>query len=674
MPNRLANETSPYLLQHANNPVDWWPWGAEALARAVHDDKPILLSIGYAACHWCHVMERESFEDDATAALMNERFVNIKVDREERPDIDSIYMQAVQAMTGHGGWPMTMFLTPDGTPFYSGTYFPKVDRHGMPSFRRILTSVADAYTTNKDAVVRTTESVREMYASPQLRSPASGGLSRETFSRALASLVAGYDARHGGFGDAPKFPPTMTLEFALALWARTGSDQALTMARDTFLSISRGGIYDQIGGGLSRYSVDATWLVPHFEKMLYDNALFIRFGTHLWQATHDAEVREAVDDTIEWLRREMTSPDGGFYASLDADSDGHEGKYYVWSSDDFDAAASEAGASPEEVAALRRRWGITDGGNFEGDSILSVVDHGAVSRLRHLREALYAIRERRVRPGRDDKILASWNGLMIRGVAEAARAFGDATHRDLAVRGGEFLFAHRVRGGRVIRSTRGSDPIPGVLEDHAAVGLAALSLYELTFERMWLDRARTLAASMVDAFWDDATKGFFDTAHDHERLIVRPRDVTDNAMPSGGSLAVDLLARIGILTGDEDAVRRATHVADSLAEAMARHPLAFGHLLCVADMLVNGSVELAIVGDASSPRFSALARAAGDVYAPSLIIAGGSDTGGVELLEHRSLIDGKPSAYVCRGFSCDAPTTEPDELRAQLRTAGRVTG
>jgi uncharacterized protein YyaL (SSP411 family) len=668
MPNRLARETSPYLLQHAHNPVDWWPWGPEALATAVREDKPILLSIGYAACHWCHVMERESFEDEATAALMNSRFVNIKVDREERPDVDSIYMQAVQAMTGHGGWPMTMFLTPDGTPFYGGTYFPKEDRHGMPSFRRILTSVADAYATNKEAVARTTDSIREMYGASRLRS-APGGLSRATLDRAHHSLAAGYDEAHGGFGGAPKFPPTMALEFLLARWARTEDEQALRMARDTFLAMARGGIYDQLGGGLSRYSVDAVWLVPHFEKMLYDNALFVRFGTHLWQATKSAEVREVVEDTIEWLRREMTSPDGGFHASLDADSEGHEGKYYVWSNDEFDAAAKEAGASTDEIAALRAHWDVSPGGNFEGSTILNVANENRPSRLR---ERLYEIRERRVRPARDDKMLASWNGLMIRGVAEAARAFGKEAHRDLAVRSGEFLFAQRVRDGRVIRSQRGADPIPGFLEDHAAAGLAALSLYELTFEKQWLDRAVALAASMIEAFWDDGEMVFHDTAHDHERLIVRPRDVTDNAMPSGNSLAADLLARVGTVTGDREAVERASRVADSLAEPMARHPLAFGHLLGVADMLVNGSVELALVGSPESAELTALARAGGEVYAPALVVAGGPSDSGVALLADRPLVDGRPTAYVCRSFSCDAPTSDPKQLSGQLLAAGRV--
>jgi hypothetical protein len=672
MPNRLAAETSPYLKQHAHNPVDWYPWGDEALARAQRENKPILLSIGYAACHWCHVMERESFEDDATAALMNARFVNIKVDREERPDIDSIYMQAVQAMTGHGGWPMTMFLTPDGTPFYGGTYFPKDDRHGMPSFKRILTSVADAFAAKPEAVSATVASIREMYAHGQLagRTAGQSGATPDTLKRAADALAAAYDDENAGFGGAPKFPPTMCLEFLLATWARTRNERAMGMTRDTFLAMARGGIYDQVGGGLSRYSVDAKWLVPHFEKMLYDNALFVRLGVHLWQATQDDEIRTVVEDTIEWLRREMTSPTGGFYASLDADSEGHEGKYYVWSTDEFDAAAQDAGATAEEVAALRRHWGVTEGGNFEGDTILSVVDRSRVPRLRELREKLYAIRERRVRPGLDDKMLAGWNGLMVRGVAEAARAFGRDDHRRLALAAGEFLFRERVSANRVKRSSRGSDPIPGVLEDQAAVGLAALSLYELTFDRTWLDRSISVAREMIRVFWDETGRTFYDTANDAERLIVRPQDVTDNALPSGTSLACDLLARLGILMADDDFRRKASAVVDSLAEPMARHPLAFGHLLCAADMLINGSTELALVGQPETPDFKALAAAAGTTYVPALIVAGGMDES-VPLLSGRAMVDGRAAAYVCRNFACERPVTDSRELDlSSLATPG----
>jgi uncharacterized protein len=671
MANRLAKETSPYLLQHAHNPVDWYPWGPEALETARREDKPILLSIGYAACHWCHVMERESFEDEETAALMNARFVNIKVDREERPDIDSIYMQAVQAMTGHGGWPMTMFLTPDGTPFYGGTYFPKEDRHGMPSFKRILTSVADAFANNRDGVARTTASVREMYEGSRFATAGGPAATPDTLRRAAAALANAYDDQYGGFGGAPKFPPTMSLEFLLATWARSGSEHALAMTRDTFLAMARGGIYDQVGGGLSRYSVDEKWLVPHFEKMLYDNALFVRLGVHLWQATQDEEIRLVVEDTIEWLRREMTSAAGGFHASLDADSEGHEGKYYVWSSDDFDAAAREAGATDAEVAALRRHWDVTEGGNFEGNTILNVVDQQRIPRLRELRQRLYEVRERRVRPARDDKMLAGWNGLMVRGVAEAASAFGREDHREMALAAGEFLFRERVRDGRAIRSSRGADPIPGVLEDQAAVGLAAIALYELTFDRRWLDRALTVSRSMVAAFWDENAKTFYDTAHDHERLIVRPSDVTDNALPSGNSLAADLLARLGILTADDDMRRIASSVVDALAEPMARHPLAFGHLLGVADMLVNGSIEVALIGDPQDAAFARMRAAVGGTFVPGLIVAGGRDED-IAVLTGRPQIDGRATAYVCRAFACQAPTTDPAALAEELGGVARL--
>jgi uncharacterized protein YyaL (SSP411 family) len=441
------------------------------------------------------------------------------------------------------------------------------------------------------------------------------------------------------------------------------------MARDAFLAMARGGIHDQLGGGISRYSVDAEWLVPHFEKMLYDNALFVRFGVHLWQATQDEEVRTVVEDAIDWVRREMTHQSGGFHASLDADSEGHEGKYYVWTSDEFDEAAREAGATADELAALRRHWSVTEGGNFEGANILNVTYPQRIPRLRELRRAMYEIRERRVRPARDDKMLASWNGLMVRGIAEAARAFGRDDHRQMAVAAGEFLFRERVRGDRVIRATRGAEPIMGVLEDQAAVGLAALSLYELTFERRWLDRARAIAGAMVRAFWDEGSQAFYDTATDHEQLIVRPQDTTDNAHPSGNSLACDLLARIGVLMADDDARRIASTAVDALAEPMARHPLAFGHLLGVADMLVNGSLELAIIGNPSERQFGELARAAGLTYVPSLIIAGGLDET-VPLLAGRTLVDGHPAAYVCRSFACAAPTTSPSELGRQLAARG----
>jgi uncharacterized protein YyaL (SSP411 family) len=570
-------------------------------------------------------------------------------------------MQAVQAMTGHGGWPMTMFLTPEGSPFYGGTYFPKEDRHGMPSFKRILSSVADAYAQKPEAVQNTVHSVREMYAHGLDSRSAGQSATPTTLKRAADALAEAYDHQHGGFGGAPKFPPTMSLEFLLATWGRTHSELALAIVRDTFLAMARGGIYDQIGGGLARYSVDDEWLVPHFEKMLYDNALFVRLGVHLWQATQDDEIRAAVEDTIEWLRREMTSPAGGFYASLDADSEGHEGKYYVWSSDDFDAAARETGASVDETMALRRHWGVTQEGNFEGNTILNVVDRSRVPRLREIRERLYAIRERRVRPARDDKMLAGWNGLMVRALSEAARAFRRDDHRALAVAAGEFLFRERVKNDRAIRSARGAEPIPGVLEDQAALGLAALSLYELTFDRVWLDRSIAIGKDMLRAFWDERKQSFFDTAVDSEQLITRPRDLTDNALPSGNSLACDLLARLAILMANDDFRRIASSVIDSLAEPMSRHPLAFGHLLGVADMLVNGSTEIAIIGRPGAADFNALDQAVGRTYTPAVLIAGGEDAS-IPLLAGRTTVDGVAAAYVCRNFACDRPVTDPRAL------------
>ncbi|HEX9248587.1 MAG TPA: thioredoxin domain-containing protein, partial [Gemmatimonadaceae bacterium] len=490
MSNRLANETSPYLLQHADNPVDWYPWGPEALERARREDKPILLSIGYAACHWCHVMAHESFEDDETARLMNDTFVNIKVDREERPDIDGIYMQAVQAMTGQGGWPMTMFLMPDGSPFYGGTYFPPDDRHGLPSFRKVLRSVSDAYADRREGVAQSAEQLRQIYDSNLAQTRSSGRLTREMLEGVYRSLEQRYDEKNGGFGTAPKFPATMVLDFLLRHWSRTGASEALEIVVNSFRKMARGGIYDQIGGGFARYSVDASWLVPHFEKMLYDNALLTRLGAHLWQATRDEEIRRVTIETLEWVDREMTSPEGGFYSSLDADSEGHEGKFYVWSEDELD---SLLGA---DSPALKTYYGVTHGGNFEGKNILFVpADRAAAATragvdeetldaiLARARRILYDARARRVWPARDEKILASWNGLMLRGIATAARIFDQADFAKLAVRNAEFLAREMVRKGRVMRSHKeGLTRISGFLEDHAAIALGFLAVYELTFD------------------------------------------------------------------------------------------------------------------------------------------------------------------------------------------------
>jgi len=681
MPNHLAAESSPYLRQHADNPVDWLPWGEEAFARARAEDRPVLLSVGYAACHWCHVMAHESFEDEGTAAVMNELFVNVKVDREERPDVDAIYMQAVQAMTGHGGWPMTVFLTPEGEPFYGGTYYPPEDRHGLPSFRRVLRSVADAYRTQRGRVAETAAALREIYESQSAPARSSGQLSAQTLERAYRQIAAQYDPTHGGFGGAPKFPHAMALDFVLRHWRRTGGG-AVELVRHSFRAMARGGMYDQIGGGFHRYSVDARWLVPHFEKMLYDNALLARLGVHLWQATGDLETRRVTEQTLDWVAREMTAPHGGFHATLDADSEGEEGKFYVWSEAELDALLGG------DARVAKAYWGVSAAGNFEGHNILHVPAEPAAVAVRldvderRLAEAvaravptLYEARAKRVWPGRDEKVLAGWNGLMLRAVALAARAFGRDDYRALALRNGEFLRRELVRdGGRVMRvHADGAARIGGFLEDHAAVGLGFLSLYELTFERAWLDLARETCDATVRWFFDEASGQFYDTASDAERLITRPRDVTDNAVPAGNSLAVELLLRLGDLTHDTDMTRRASWVLETLAEPLARHGSAFGHLLGAADLAVHGATEVALVGDPAADDFGALAAAVGRAYLPALVLAGAPPdaAGGVALLADRPTTDGRATAYVCRRYVCERPVTTEAELAAQLEGAGR---
>jgi hypothetical protein len=610
---------------------------------------------------------------------MNEKFINIKVDREERPDIDGIYMQAVQAMTGHGGWPMTVFLTPEGLPFYAGTYFPADDRHGLPSFRRVISAVGEAYQNRRGDVERTTTQLRQFFASTTHPTRSTGALTSLLLERAYRELARDYDLRNGGFGGAPKFPQAMALDSLLRYWARTRTSLALTIAQESFRAMARGGIFDQLGGGFARYAVDQAWLVPHFEKMLYDNALLARLGTHLWQATKDAEIRRVVEETLDWALREMAAPDGGFFSSLDADSEGHEGKFYVWSVEEVSALLGA------EAALAIEYWGVTAGGNFEGKSILHVPNEPRVvaarngitvdelrARIASAAHTLLAARASRVRPGCDDKTLASWNGLMLRALAEAARAFDRMSYRAEAIRHGEYLFGLLVRDGRVFRTAKhGRAKISGFLEDYAALGLAALSLYELTFDETWLTRAHTLAESAVRWFWDDDTGAFFDTASDHESLVTRPRDVTDNATPSGTSLAAELLARLADLLQDESMRRRATYVLETIAEPMVRQPAAFGHALGVADQLVRGAIELAIVGDPAADDFRSLNRAAAERYVPSLVLAGGPvrDTETIPLLADRTAAGGRATAYVCRHYTCDAPVTDAEALSAQLEAA-----
>ncbi len=685
MPNRLASATSPYLLQHSDNPVDWYEWGPEALARSAAEDKPILLSIGYAACHWCHVMAHESFEDEATARLMNEHFVNIKVDREERPDLDGIYMQAVQAMTGHGGWPMTVFLTPSGEPFYGGTYFPPVERHGMPSFKRLLLAISESYRTKPDAVASTARQLREMFAHSAAVDGRDGATNPEVLASSYRVLTRTYDAERGGFGGAPKFPPSMTLDFLLRHWARTGTGYARDIVLHSFRAMARGGIFDQVGGGIHRYSTDARWLVPHFEKMLYDNALFARLGVELWQATGEQDVRAATLETFAWVAREMTSPEGGFYSSLDADSEGEEGKFYVW---DDGALSALLGVDAEIV---REYWGTTPSGNFEGHNILHVPNEPSMVARRHgltlaqlgdvlarARERLYSERATRVWPALDDKILASWNGLMLRALAQGVRVLGDVrvghrTLRELAIRNGEFLRAKLVRDGRVVRSFRnGVASSTGFLEDHAAVALGFLELYALTFDASWLNDALEIADATLDRFFDADRGLFFDTASDHEALITRPRDVTDNAIPCGSSLVADLLLRLSVITGDSRGGELARRHCDSLAEALATHPSAFGHLLGVADMTLYGATEVALVGDRDSDAFRKLEEVLAGRYVPALVLVGGAPDpdSKMALLRGRSAPAGGATAYLCRDSRCEAPTSDAGELQEQLEAFG----
>ncbi|HEX9097225.1 MAG TPA: thioredoxin domain-containing protein [Candidatus Dormibacteraeota bacterium] len=664
MANRLAQETSPYLLEHAQNPVDWYPWGPEALDRARRENKPILLSIGYSACHWCHVMARESFEDDETAALINQDFIAIKVDREERPDLDQVYMRATQAMTGSGGWPMTVFLLPNGTPFFAGTYFPSSERSGMPSFRRVLAAVADAFANRQQEVAQTAEQVREFLQRPALPL-AEGTLAPTLLDEAYRRLAREYDPGHGGFGGAPKFPQPMLLDFQLRTYARTGQPAALEMATDTLRAMAAGGMYDQLGGGFHRYSVDERWLVPHFEKMLYDNALLARAYLDGWQLSHDPAFARVVEETLGFVLREMTAPDGGFYSSLDADTEGEEGGFYLWTPKQLDAILG-----PEEGGALARAFDVTPEGNFDGRSILHPVAPGALDRLEMARDRLLAARARRVRPHRDEKVIAGWNGLMLRAFAEAGRVLRRPDLVAVAEANARFMLARLRQANRMRRSYKdGRAALPGYLEDQAAVADGLLSLYEATFDPSWLDHVHGLVTEMVRAFWDDAKAMFFDTAADQEQLVVRPQDVTDNAVPSGTSMAVDVLLRAGTLLGEPSWIDRARATLERLGPTAAKAPQAFGRLLAALDFYLGRPVELAVIGNPAEPRATEFLEVIRARYLPNRLVAvapPGPQRQSMALLNDRLAIDGKVTAYLCEGFVCQAPTTDPSELARQL--------
>ena len=679
MANRLAEETSPYLLQHKDNPVDWYPWGPEALAKARQEDKPILLSIGYSACHWCHVMEHESFEDEETARLMNDLYVNIKVDREERPDLDTIYMEAVQTLTGHGGWPMTVFLTPDGDPFYGGTYFPPEPRHGMPAFRDILRGVAQAYRERREDVDHNATALRErLQAGLQLQGR-EGELTADLLDRAARGLSQSFDQTHGGFGSAPKFPQPMTLEFLLRQYARIRNETLLRMAELTLEKMARGGIYDQLGGGFSRYSVDAVWLVPHFEKMLYDNAQLAPVYLHAYQLTGKDLYRRIAVETLDWVTREMTSEEGGFYSTLDADSEGEEGKFYVWSLQEFlDLLGEEDG----RLAAAY--FGVTERGNFEGHNILHLPRDLDVAAYRagvsierlgealdRAREILFEAREQRVHPGRDEKILTAWNGLMLRAFAEAAAILGRDDYRATAERAADFLLATLRRDGRLLRTYKdGQARLNAYLEDYAFLADGLLALYAATFEPRWLEEARALARTMVEQFWDEEDGGFFDTGRDHERLIARPKSVFDNAIPSGNSVAVEVLQRLAAIDGDAEYARLATQVLRGLREPMVRYPTGFGRLLSALDFELATPREVALVGRPTAPDMVELLQVVRGQYRPNLIVAlrepDAAEHDQPVLLQQRTMVEGRATAYVCERHACRLPVTTAEELAEQL--------
>lgn len=673
MPNRLAQATSPYLLQHADNPVDWWPWVADAFEEARRRDVPVFLSVGYSACHWCHVMAHESFEDDDTAAYMNEHFVSVKVDREERPDVDAVYMEAVQAATGQGGWPMTVFLTPDAEPFYFGTYFPPAPRHGMPSFRQVLEGVAAAWSGRREEVAGVAGKIVRDLAGRSLAFGGQGQPGEEELAQALLGLTREYDPAHGGFGGAPKFPPSMAVEFLLRHHARTGAEGALQMAADTCEAMARGGIYDQLGGGFARYSVDREWVVPHFEKMLYDNALLCRVYAHLWRATGSDLARRVALETADFMVRELRTPEGGFASALDADSDDStgrhvEGAYYVWTPAQL---ADVLGAEDAEFAA--RHFGVTQEGTFEeGASVLQLPqDAGVVDaeRLGGIRERLLAAREERPRPGRDDKIVAAWNGLAIAALAEVGGYFDRPDLVERAMEAADLLVRlHMDTGARLARTSKDGHvgANAGVLEDYADVAEGFLALAAVTGEGTWLEFAGFLLDIVLDQFV--AEEGaLYDTAHDAEQLIRRPQDPTDNATPSGWTAAAGALLSYAAHTGSE-AHRTAAERASGVVKALGpRAPRFIGWGLAVAEALLDGPREIAVVGPQDDPGTRALHRAALLGTAPGSVVAVGEpDSPEFPLLAGRPLVDGGPAAYVCRHFVCAAPVTEVDALGREL--------
>jgi uncharacterized protein YyaL (SSP411 family) len=677
--NRLIRETSPYLLQHAHNPVDWYSWGPEALERAGRENKPILLSIGYSACHWCHVMERESFEDERIAALMNEHFVCIKVDREERPDLDHVYMTAVQMLTGHGGWPLTVFLTPTGEPFWGGTYFPPVDRHGMPGFPRVLLGVAEAYREKPEQVRDSIGQILQGLERGEQQSDAPAAeLAPDLPLAAARALTRHYDAENGGIGGAPKFPNTMVFSLFLRAWEISSEASFLDMVRTTLQRMAAGGINDQIGGGFHRYSVDARWLVPHFEKMLYDNALLVRLYLEGHQATGDPALAQVAVETLDYVRREMTHPDGGFYAAQDADSEGVEGKFFVWTPEEVTATV---GAENAEIVC--RFYDVTDAGNFEHKNILSRVI--SVEQLAHLfgrpvsqvaaiiadaRSRLLTARSRRIAPARDEKILTSWNALMIGAFAEGYKVLGDPAHREAAERAVAFVYSTLHRDGVLLRTwTAGEAKLDAYLDDYAFLLNALLDLYEGTADRSLVDRAGALADTILTRFEDRERGGFFFTGTGHEALVHRPKPVFDGSIPSGNSAAVFGLLRLFHYVGEQRFLDAAERALRAFSAGMAANPFGYANMIAAADFYLRKPREIVVVGAPAVEPTGDLLKRIHQMYLPNktLVVADPAVSDRLPIAEGKTQVDGKPTAYVCHRYTCSPPVTSWAELQPLLR-------
>jgi uncharacterized protein len=674
MPNRLAGETSPYLLQHAHNPVDWYPWGPEALERARAEDRPIFLSIGYAACHWCHVMERESFENHDIAALMNASFVSIKVDREERPDLDDVYMAAVQAMTGSGGWPMSVFLTPDLRPFFGGTYFPPEDRHGMAGFPRVLEAIADAYRTRRDEVEGQAGMLADHLAAQLAVVAGDRDPERRQLEAAVARIATSFDAAHGGFGAAPKFPAPMLLEFLLRAWRRTGEERIAAMVTRTLDAMADGGLHDQLGGGFARYSTDAHWLVPHFEKMLYDNALLAHAYLEGYRAVGNERYAEVARMTLDFLLAELRTEEGGYASALDADSEGVEGRFYVWTFAELADALAAGGLRDDEVETLAAAWGVTRSGYWEGTNVLHRPPGAEPppELLERGRTALLAARDSRVRPARDEKQIAAWNGLALRALAQGALVLGEDRYADAAR--DLVAFVERVllrEGGRLWRTAReGVGRTPAFAEDYLALADGMLGAHAALGTPGPLLLGRMLADRAIADFWDDAAGTFVDTSAEHDRTVAQPRGLVDNATPSANSIGADLLGRLALLTGEADYARRARSILRAVASALDRQPSAFGRMLAAADRWLGDPIDVVVAApDAEDADARRLREAAARPYVPDLVLAGvapAAPHATWALFEGKAPRDGRAIGYACRGYACDEPTPDPERLASQV--------